>query len=176
MTYIAHLDYKVVQERRGYFDDFQLQIVPNFVLDGTNTALDGPDYSATVLSSFDELDFRSAIQETDLFGSWTELCPLNKVHCSDQQLKGKISAPQLMLYPNPASTYTEVRFAAEVTGEAVVSILDKVTGKVYLQQKMKIAQKGPQTFTIATKGLRENVYTVKVVMKDKVLYGQLVVR
>ena len=150
--------------------------VQDFVLDASNTVLDAPDYTASVLASFDALDYRGAVQETDLYAPWSMLCPQNKISCTRSALKGETQATTLMLYPNPAQAYTEVQFHAEQTGIATVAIMDKVSGKVWMEKRVVIESKGQQNIPLGIKSLPENVYTVRLILKDKVLYGQLVVK
>lgn len=142
-----------------------------------------PSFSADfVLTGGTELDpagpgsvytERGALQSTNLFG-WITACPAEQVYCSDMQPRSGNN--QIRFVPNPAGSHTLAVFTAEVTGTAVISILDRISGKAISTQKVVIREKGEQQIKVALSSLNTGVYPVRILIKDKVYQGQVVIK
>lgn len=143
----------------------------------SGSGLNGVDFSAPLNTFFDATVTRKgAIQPADWSLSWAEFCPQQAAYCSIALLKTAADAASLHFVPNPASGTTQVIFEAATAGQAAVTLMDKVSGRVLQQVVHTVSEPGNQRVALSVKGLLEGVYTVKVTMKDKVAYGQLSVR
>jgi len=138
----------------------------NFVLT-ENTELADPDVTTSVY------DFRGAVPFDNLY-DWVYSCPQNAVYCTDNLLRNE--APKVNFIPNPTNGMTYAVFRTDVTGEVIISVLDKVSGMTLRSVRAKIAQSGDQKISFSMSGMEVGVYTVRIQTKGEILYGQLVVK
>jgi hypothetical protein len=151
-----------------------IEFDPNFVIDGLNTELASPDYVG--LAGFEELEFRGAIQDADWISAWASYCPDNAGYC-DMVLKlNNTLAYSLQLVPNPARNATSIQFEADAAGVVTIYVMDKVTGRIYLEKAVMIQAKGKQSITLPANTLQEGVYTIKLVTKTRVMHAQLLIQ
>lgn len=116
---------------------------------------------------------RGALQSTNLFG-WITACPAEKVYCSEMQ---RVRNQHIIRFvPNPAGANTLAVFTTATTGDAILSILDRISGKVISSQKVAIREKGEQQIKVALPLLSTGVYPVQIVIKDTIYYGQIVIK
>jgi hypothetical protein len=147
---------------------------PDFTIDGPSTALADPDYEG--LAGFEELAFRGAIQDADWTSAWASYCPYNAGYC-DMVLKlNNTPAYSLQLVPNPARNVTTMQFEADAAGVVTIYVMDKVTGRIYLEKAVMIQAKGKQSITLPASTLQEGVYTVKLVTKTQAMHAQLLIQ
>jgi hypothetical protein len=152
--------------------------VPNFILHPlTPMQLSDPDYTSwSAPGFFTHFTYRGALQDTSVFGSWISSCALEQAYCQVMELKQNIEQPMLTFVPNPATNHTTVHFYSDITGHALVNIVDNVTGRVLCSKTIKIEIAGVQKVNLNLEGLKENIYSVQVILKSKVIHGHLIVK
>ncbi len=153
--------------------------VADFVLDDTETELDPPDFGWPGGDTWfdDAVDFRGAIQGTDLYTAWSELCPNeHPLPCVVHEDRiGSASRVTVQLSPNPVRGIAYARFEAAVAGTAIVQVLDPISGKPVRNARAAVTT-GEQRITVPSDELPTGVYVVKVLLPDgSVLTGQLLV-
>ncbi len=154
--------------------------VANFVLDDIVTELDPPDFGWPGGDTWfnDAVDFRGAIQETDLYTEWSELCPQEEpLPCIENEARTGYTAPNAMrLSPNPTSGNAYATFEAKAGGTVFIHILDQVSGHPVRSAHSEVAASGEQRITVPSAGLPAGVYVVRILLPDgSVLTGQLLV-
>jgi hypothetical protein len=151
-----------------------IEFEPDFVIDGLSTELASPDYVGLI--GFDELEFRGAIQDADWISAWASYCPDNAGYCELVLKMDNTPAYSLQLVPNPARNATSIQFEADAAGVVTIYVMDKVTGRVYLEKAVMIQAKGKQSITLPANTLQEGVYTIKLVTKTQVMHAQLLIQ
>lgn len=152
------------------------EFVPNFVIDTpVPFELTSPDYSA-LPPFFTTPTHRGAPQTYAIFTpDWIVPCPQNETYCVAEQLKASEKA-MLHLYPNPAQQYVELVFESATTGKTAVSIVDRVSGRVFQTTTVNIVNSGQQSLSLHLHNLPDNIYLVRVVTPNQTLHAQLVVK
>src|SRR5690606_15914164 len=120
--------------------------------------------------------YRGAVQDTSIFDNWINACAIEESYCLAAELKRSVVQPVLTFVPNPATNHTTVHFYSDYAGDALVKVVDKVTGRALYSKTIKIEAMGEQKVDLDLTHLKENVYSVQVIMESKVIYGHLLVK
>lgn len=148
---------------------------PTFTYSGTN--LDGTDFSAPFNNFFTNVNYKGAIGSVDQLSSWVSTCPQNETYCSCMAPMQKASGTSgIQFAPNPSHETTVAHFSTNVTGNAQLYVVDKVTGIILRKVTFNIKTPGEQHISFSVKGLREDVYAVRIELKNGILNGKLLVK
>lgn len=147
---------------------------PTFTYSGTN--LNGTDFSAPFNSFFTNVNYKGAIGSVDQLSSWVSTCPQDETYCSCTAPQKSSGISGIQFAPNPSYGTTVAHFSTDVTGKAQLYVLDKVTGVILRKVTFRITAPGEQQVTFSVKGLKEDVYAVRIELKNGMLNGKLLVK